>query len=228
MHLPHFRPIALALLLPSLVAARPAADAPLTEAPSSLSEARPSAEQPPPSTRARVPRRMHAASEELFPRGARLVGETVGGALIGATGFAVAFLGGVLVTERGACNYSECRRSRNATLLSASVGMGLGAASGTYLAGSLMDAHGGFVPTLLGGLVGTGVPLTVIALTDGELPWPALAAACAAPVAASILAFELSHGLRRQRQRAPASGPALMPMVSAAPGGGALGLAGRF
>ena len=217
-----FRVIALAVLFPSLVAAQPAADAPLAEAQEPPRVTRPSAQAHPPLSRA------HATDEELFPLGARLVGETVGGALIGASGLAVAFLGGVLVTDRVSCAYNECAKSRKATLLGASLGMGLGAASGTYLAGSLMDAHGGYLPTLLGGLVGTGVPLTVIALTDGDLPWPALVAAYAAPVATSILAFELSHGVRRKRRQSPSTGLTLVPTAAVAPGGGALGLAGRF
>ncbi|AKQ64036.1 hypothetical protein A176_000948 [Myxococcus hansupus] len=219
-----FRVIALAVLLPSLVAAQPATDVPHAQAqePSPVARKRPSSKVHPPFTQA------HATGDDTFPLGARLVGETVGGALIGASGLALAFLGGVLVTDRVSCPYNECAKSRKATLLGASLGMGLGAASGTYLAGSLMDAHGGFLPTLLGGLVGTGVPLTVIALTDGDLPWPALAAAYAAPVATSILAFELSHGARRKRRQSPPTGLTLVPTAAVAPGGGALGLVGTF
>ncbi|WP_426754421.1 hypothetical protein [Myxococcus sp. Y35] len=207
---------------------RGSAGNPIDDRPSRMPEPRRSAEGPAPAVRTRPPMRMYEPNEELFPLGARLVGETVGGALIGASGFAVAFLGGVLVTDRVSCGYSECRRSRNATLISASLGMGLGAAAGTHLAGSLMDAHGGFLPTLLGGMAGTAVPITVVALTDGELPWPALTAAYAAPVVTSIVAYELSHGARQRRRQSPESGLTLVPSVSWAPGGGALGFAGRF
>ncbi|GHG65493.1 hypothetical protein [Comamonas sp. JC664] len=219
-----FRVIALAVLLPSLVTAQPVTDVPRADAqePARVTRTRPSTQAAPPFARA------HATDEELFPLGARLVGETVGGTMIGASGLAVAFLGGVLVTDRVSCAYNECAKSRRTSLLSAAVGMGLGAASGTYLAGSLMDAHGGLLPTMLGGLVGTGVPLTAIALTDGELPWPALVAAYAAPVATSILAFELSHGASRKRRQTPDTGLTLVPTMAMAPGGGALGLAGRF
>lgn len=215
------RPILLTLLLPALALAQPADDAPRMPEPVTATQQRPAAGRPSPASP-----RMHPSQDAPFPLGARLVGETVGGALMGASGLAVTFLGGVLVSDRVSCGYSECRSGRNLSLISASIGMGLGAASGVYLGGSLMDARGGFLPTLLGGLVGTAAPLAVVALSD-EASWAVLTATFAVPVASSILAFELSHGAyeRRRQQERPI---VMVPTVSLAPGGGALGLAGRF
>lgn len=218
------RPLLLALLLPALALAQPTDDAPRRPEPVTSTQPKPATGHPTPTPRP-VPR-MHPSQEAPFPLGARLVGETVGGALIGASGLAMTFLGGVLVADRVSCGYSECRSGRNLSLISASIGMGLGAASGVYLGGSLMDARGGFLPTLLGGLAGTAAPLAVVALSD-EASWAVLTAAFAVPVATSILAFELSHGAdeRRRQQGRPV---VMVPTVSLAPGGGALGLAGRF
>ncbi|WP_216611848.1 hypothetical protein [Myxococcus xanthus] len=215
------RPFLLTLLLPALALAQPTDEAPRMSEPVTATQQRPSVGRPSPAS----PRR-HPSQDAPFPLGARLVGETVGGALIGASGLAVTFLGGVLVSDRVSCGYSECRSGRNLSLISASIGMGLGAASGVYLGGSLMDARGGLLPTLLGGLVGTAAPLVVVALSD-EASWAVLAATFAVPVATSILAFELSHGAyeRRRQQQRPV---VMVPTVSLAPGGGALGLAGRF
>ncbi|CAM4501346.1 MULTISPECIES: hypothetical protein [Myxococcus] len=215
------RPILLTLLLPALALAQPTDDAPRMPGPVTATQQRPAVGRPSPAAP-----RIHPSQDAPFPLGARLVGETVGGALIGASGLAVTFLGGVLVSDQVSCGYSECRSGRNLSLISASIGMGLGAASGVYLGGSLMDARGGFLPTLLGGLVGTAAPLAVVALSD-EASWAVLTATFAVPVATSILAFELSHGAyeRRRQQERPV---VMVPTVSLAPGGGALGLAGRF
>ncbi|WP_434347763.1 hypothetical protein ACN6A1_07145 [Myxococcus virescens] len=220
------RPILLTLLLPALALAQPMDDAPRMPEPVTATQQRPAVGRPSPASRPPASPRMHPPQDAPFPLGARLVGETVGGALIGASGLAVTFLGGVLVSDQVSCGYSECRSGRNLSLISASIGMGLGAASGVYLGGSLMDARGGFLPTLLGGLVGTAAPLAVVALSD-EASWAVLTATFAVPVATSILAFELSHGAyeRRRQQEHPV---VLVPTVSLAPGGGALGLAGRF
>ncbi|WP_216620493.1 MULTISPECIES: hypothetical protein [Myxococcus] len=218
---PPNRPILLTLLLPALALAQPADDAPRMPEPVTATQQRHAVGRPSPASP-----RMHPSQDAPFPLGARLVGETVGGALMGASGLAVTFLGGVLVSDRVSCGYSECRSGRNLSLISASIGMGLGAASGVYLGGSLMDARGGFLPTLLGGLVGTAAPLAVVALSD-EASWAVLTTTFAVPVATSILAFELSHGAyeRRRQQERPI---VMVPTVSLAPGGGALGLAGRF
>ncbi|QDE70824.1 hypothetical protein BHS09_29755 [Myxococcus xanthus] len=219
-------PILLTLLLPALALAQPTDDAPRMPEPVTPARQRPVVDRPSPASRPPVSPQLHPSQDAPFPLGARLVGETVGGALIGASSLAVTFLGGVLVSDRVSCGYSECRSGRNLSLISASIGMGLGAASGVYLGGSLMDARGGFLPTLLGGLVGTAAPLTVVALSD-EASWAVLTATFAVPVATSILAFELSHGAyeRRRQQERPVE---MVPTVSLAPGGGALGLAGRF
>ncbi|AEI65208.1 hypothetical protein LILAB_16525 [Corallococcus macrosporus] len=216
----------LSLLLPCLALAQPTDDAPRRQELDGAPPQRPEAPQRAAPTRTAAPLRMSAPHDEPFPLGARLVGESVGGALIGATGLAVAFLGGVLVTDQVSCGYSECRKGRSVSLLSASIGMGLGAASGVYLGGSLMDARGGLLPTLLGGLAGTAAPLALVALSDGDVSWGALTATFAVPVATSILAFELSHGADQRRRREER--PVMVPTVSLAPGGGALGLTGRF
>ncbi|MFP2961916.1 hypothetical protein ACLEPN_30045 [Myxococcus sp. 1LA] len=226
MHTHANRSLLLSLLLPCLALAQPTDDAPRMKEIGGPQQQQPEAPQLASSPRTAAPIPMSEPQDALFPLGARLVGESVGGALIGASGLALAFLGGVLVTDQVSCGYSECRSGRNLSLISASIGMGLGAASGVYLGGSLMDARGGFLPTLLGGLAGTAAPLALVALSDGDVSWGALTATFAVPVATSILAFELSHGAyqrRRQQER-----PVMVPTVSLAPGGGAMGLAGRF
>lgn len=173
-----------------------------------------------------------AASEPTHemraPIGCRISGETIGGALVGSSGLALGFLGGFLLADSVSCGFDDCNPGRRLTLGVGAVGLGLGAASGVYLAGALMNARGRYLPTLLGGLAGAGVPLAVSGLTGADVESaPILISFLALPVAGAILGYELSNPLSRQRSVSTAS-TAVLPTVALTPGGGALGLAGRF
>jgi hypothetical protein len=165
--------------------------------------------------------------EMRAPIGCRISGETLGGALVGSSGLALGFLGGFLLADSVSCGIDDCNQGRRITLGVGAAGLGLGAASGVYLAGALMNARGRYLPTLLGGLAGAALPLAVSGITGADIESaPLLVSFLALPVAGAILGYELSNPLTRQRSERAAT--AVVPTVALAPGGGGLGLAGRF
>ncbi len=175
---------------------------------------------------AAAPARVAEPEDEAAPFAARVAGETLGGALIGGSGLALGLLGGVLLSDAVTCGFDDCRTGQHLTAGTSALGLGLGAASGVYLAGSLMDARGRLLPTMLGGLIGAGAPLAVIGLTGTKLEGAPLVVGLALPVVGAILGYELSEP--GPAPRYGARQPLLLPLVGWAPGGGAIGLAGRF
>jgi hypothetical protein len=214
MRLLRFAALSLLLTAPLTALAQTSADAPRDTSPAPLTRA---ASEP-----------LEPAHEMRAPIGCRISGETLGGALVGSSGLALGFLGGFLLADSVSCGFDDCNQGRRITLGVGAVGLGLGAASGVYLAGALMNARGRYLPTLLGGLAGAGVPLAVSGITGADVESaPILISFLALPVAGAILGYELSNPLSRQ-QPVSASSTAVLPTVALAPGGGSLGLAGRF
>ncbi|NMO16959.1 hypothetical protein HPC49_31540 [Pyxidicoccus fallax] len=170
--------------------------------------------------------RAPAPDDDISPT-LRITSETVGAVLAGSSGVALGFLGGIILSDGMTCGFDDCRTGQRLTAGTSALGLGLGAATGVYLAGSLMDGHGRLLPTFLGGLVGAGAPLAVIGLTGTKLEGAPLIVGLALPIVGSILGYELSDPGPAARQ-ARRDGPLLLPTVGLAPGGGAFGLAGRF
>ncbi len=212
MSLLRFLAFSLCLTAPAAALAQESSDAPRDAAPVA------------PAPRVSAP--AESGHEMRGPIGGRISGETLGGALVGSSGLAVGFLGGFLLADSVSCGIDDCNQGRRIAVGLGAVGLGLGAASGVYLAGSLMDARGRYLPTLLGGLAGAGLPLAVSAITGADVESaPILVSFLALPVVGSILGYELSNPLSR-RTASPSAG--VLPTVALTPDGGALGLVGRF
>lgn len=111
------------------------------------------------------------------------------------------------------------------------VGGALGATGAAYAGGAILGMDGSLLYTLLGGGVGLAIPsiglLTGLASLDTLNALSLTVMLGIAGLACPVVAYELSHAAA-QKDKAAASGPWVYPVVAATPGGGALGLAGRF
>lgn len=170
----------------------------------------------------------------------RILGE-VGGGVAGAAaaffpGAYAGFLAGDAFAGRGDCDSisdptrrAECLEERGSVaraqglLIGVRLGMGLGGGLGVALAGALLQGRGNVWLTLLLGLAGGSLGLL--------LPPPVgLVASAGLAVLGATLGYELSSG------PAPAATPAgsamarlsFMPTLAARPGGGTVGVVGRF
>ncbi|XXF80205.1 hypothetical protein P2318_10765 [Myxococcaceae bacterium GXIMD 01537] len=160
--------------------------------------------------------------EERYSVGAR-VGLQLPLALVGALAGGVAGLGGAeLIGSQG----RERETHRIALSL---VGGGLGAAGAVYGAGAILDMEGSFLHTLLGAGVGVAIPslgyLAGVGDIKGSNQAGVLVMLGMAGLACPIIAQELSHAEARKEK---AAGLRVYPVAAAGPGGGSLGLAGRF
>jgi hypothetical protein len=165
--------------------------------------------------------------EERYPLGVRMALQ-IPLVLAGAVAGGAAGLGGAeLIGSQG----RERETHRIALSL---VGGGLGMAGTVYAGGAILGMEGGFLHTLLG--AGIGVALPSIGLLAGLASFRTLNEVTAIVslgmlgLACPIVAYELSHAAAWKEKDAPrtATGPRVYPVFAAAPGGGSLGLAGRF
>jgi len=99
----------------------------------------------------------------------------------------------------------------------ASIGFALGLPLGVMLAGWLFDGDGAWWATILGDLAGLAAGAGA-ALLGGSEGVPLL---FAFPLAGAVLGYETSSSPSRSR-------PSVTPVARLGPGGGSLGLAGRF
>lgn len=170
----------------------------------------------------------------------RILGE-VGGGVAGAAvavfpGAYAGFLAGNAFAGRGDCDSisdpnqrAECLEVRGSMartqgfFIGAQLGMGLGSGLGVALVGGLLQGRGNVWLTLLLGLAGGGLGIL--------LPQPVgLVASAGLAVLGATLGYELSSG------QAPAAAPtgsamprlSFVPTLAARPGGGTVGVIGRF
>lgn len=101
--------------------------------------------------------------------------------------------------------------------IGASIGFALGLPLGVMLAGWLFDGDGAWWATILGDLAGLAAGAAA-ALLGGSEGVPLL---FAFPLAGAVLGYETSSSPSRSR-------PSVTPVARLGPGGGSLGLAGRF
>lgn len=219
----------LAVLLPLLAQAQAPVAASSTEVPPPPLVPAPTGESVSPSPfNPDPPARLLPPPESAGDRVGRMLLETLGGGLGGVMGLGAGFfIGGNIATE-SSCGL-DCTEGALLTLSVVGVGMTLGASAGVFGAGSLMDGQGRFLHTLGGAALAEGAALGLVAL--GLDSTPATLSILLAPLVGALVGYEVSHVLSRSDMEQSASahsGVSLMPVVGATPGGGMLGLHGRF
>ncbi|WP_224243174.1 hypothetical protein [Hyalangium gracile] len=162
----------------------------------------------------------------------RVLLELLFGSVGGAAGAVGGFVGGVGASN---CPISESCISTGDELILNSVtfaSLTVGSVLGVYGAGVLFRSRGGFLPTLVGGVLGGGMGGLVLATLESD--WSVLVIATA-PLVGAIIGYEVSNAFA-ESEAAPAVGtlrPAtsleVLPVVAATPSGGILGgVVGRF
>jgi len=186
-------------------------DAP--EAPEPPAPSRPRGELIPRELRPDVPGQGGAALRLVAGPFAGIIG-SAGGAMAGAivSGFVL-----LPFCVRALRELEENRGCLVGISALASLGATMGATGIVYLTGEVFGGQGRFLPTLLGGLVGTS--LGAVSGTVSENTLVLILGLGIGPIIGSIVGYEVSHSLE----------PSVVPIISATPRGGFLGgLAVRF
>lgn len=178
------------------------------------------------------PRLLGAPGPELYqpvsrPHPVLRVGAELGLGTVGLLGLGT----GGLYTGAALCSTPRRDLERAClleTLTGAWLGSSVGFALGVWSGGSLLGGQGQLLPTLGGMALGMLAGVGAFNLSGGYIN-AATGLALMLPYALSLAAYELSSAAVAAPSPAPAPGLArLQPVVSFAPGGGMLGLAGRF
>ncbi|MCP3138484.1 hypothetical protein [Pyxidicoccus xibeiensis] len=159
----------------------------------------------------------------------RVLFESMGGTLAGVGGAFVGLLGSLMMGGLSwDCTGDSC--DGRGLVGGALVGWSLGAATGVYGGGALLDGRGRFLPTVGMGLLSGGVAagLYVSRTADDELV-PLL---IALPLVTSIVTYEITSARTAPAPRPLAdsrgTGAWWTPTVGVSERGGSLGLIGRF
>ncbi|XXF76787.1 hypothetical protein P2318_27575 [Myxococcaceae bacterium GXIMD 01537] len=169
---------------------------------------------------------VHLLPESPFTSMGRVSAELIGGAAGGAAGALLGGLSGLIAADSVSCGFTECSEANLLVIGTVGLGLSVGAAAGVLGGGLVMDGQGSFLMALSGALLSEAiVGGFILAGIDGS---ESVLAFFLAPLVGAIAGYEISHFLALEAMKTEGSGITLSPLVSAAPGGGMLGLRGRF
>jgi hypothetical protein len=218
MHSPALLVLCLLALAPTVGYAQPAG------APTASPELQEPSPPPPPPKAEIIPRQLDTEDKGAGYRGPRLILGTLAGGVASAIGGVIGLIaGGVL----GDCSLlsSDCAF---AFVFSTALGSSLAASLAAYGVGSALEGRGKFMPTLLGGILGSAAGMAVL-LASGGGAWPASLAIAGLGAA---IGYEISHAVEPPvpvKDPFASAGPRVMPVVGMTREGGILGgLVGRF
>lgn len=164
-----------------------------------------------------------AEEDKPVSTGPRIILETLSGGAGTFAGGLVGVLVGIATTDC-AILAGDC----TSTAVMGLGGMTLGAAIGTYAAGSLMKGRGGFLSTLLGSVLGMGAGMLLVSADGGD--GVGIVGLLALPALGSMAGYELSR-TQEDPSRFSLTGPSVpvAPSFGTTPHGGFMGgLSGRF